>query len=73
MEKIKNKIKNIKLSEWHIVLIIIGIIFISLAGFHTNIWFDESYSVGIANHSFGEIWTIGGNDVHPILYYWFLK
>lgn len=73
MENIKRKIKNIKLSQWHIGLIIIGIIFISLAAFHSNIWFDESYSVGLARHSFGEIWTIGGNDVHPILYYWLLR
>ena len=73
MENIKTKIKNIKLSYWHIGIIVIGIIFVSLSGFHSNIWFDESYSVGLANHSFGEIWTIGGNDVHPILYYWLLK
>lgn len=57
----------------HILLIILGAILILIPAFHTNIWFDESYSVGIVNHSFGEIWTIGGNDVHPILYYWMLK
>lgn len=57
----------------HIALIVLGSILILIPAFHTNIWFDESYSVGIVNHSFGEIWTIGGNDVHPILYYWMLK
>lgn len=57
----------------HIAIIIIGIIFISLGAFHNNIWFDESYSVGLAKHTFKEIWTIGGNDVHPILYYCFLR
>ena len=72
MEKIKEKIKKIKLKQWHIIIIIIGIIFISLSAFHTNIWFDESYSVGLARHTFLEIWNIGGNDVHPILYYWCL-
>ena len=40
--------------------------------FHNNLWFDESYSVAIANHSYQEIWTIGGNDVHPVLYYFIL-
>lgn len=57
----------------HIALIVLGAILILIPAFHTNIWFDESYSVGLVKHSFGEIWTIGGNDVHPILYYWMLK
>lgn len=61
-----------KLKKAHIGLIIVGIIFISLGIFHNNAWFDESYSIGIATHSFSEIWQIGGNDVHPILYYWVL-
>ncbi len=66
MEKNKNTIL-------HIAIIVIGIVFISLGAFHNNLWFDETYSVAIANHSFQEIWDIGGNDVHPILYYFMLK
>ena len=57
----------------HIVLIIIGIIFILLPAFHTNIWYDESYTVAMVRHSFVEIWQIGSNDVHPVLYYFILK
>ena len=67
------KLKAIKLKQWHIILIIFGIIFISLSAFHSNIWFDECYSVGMARHTLGEIWSIGGHDVHPVLYYWFLR
>lgn len=67
---IKEYIKNNKL---HILIIIIGTILLLIPAFHSNIWFDESYSVGIINHSFIDIWKIGGNDVHPILYYWLLK
>lgn len=63
----KLKIKNI-----HIAIIIIGIIFNCISIFHPNLWFDEAYSVGLANKSFTDIWKIGGNDVHPILYYWIL-
>lgn len=63
----KFKIKNI-----HIAIIIIGIIFNCISIFHPNLWFDEAYSVGLANKSFTDIWKIGGNDVHPILYYWIL-
>ena len=70
MEKIKEKLKAITLKQWHIAVIVIGIIFVSLGAFHNNLWFDESYSVGLARHTFGEIWSIGGHDVHPILYYW---
>lgn len=33
----------------HIAIIILGIIFISIPVFHSNLWFDESYSVGMAN------------------------
>ena len=56
----------------HIAIIIIGIIFLAIPIFHSNLWFDESYSAAICNHSFKEIWTIGSNDVHPVLYYWVL-
>ena len=57
---------------FHIGIIIVGILFLAIPIFHSNLWFDESYSVGIANHSFQEIWEIGSHDVHPILYYWIL-
>ena len=67
LKKIDKKNKYI-----HIGIIILGIIFICLAAFHEDIWFDESYSVAIAKHSFSEIWNITGNDVHPPLYYWML-
>lgn len=73
MKKIKEKLKSITLKQWHMVVIVVGIIFVSLGAFHSNIWFDESYSVGLARHSLGEIWSIGGHDVHPILYYWMLR
>lgn len=58
----------------HISLICIGIVFVLLGCFHESLWFDESYSVAISeNYSFNEIWEIGGNDVHPVLYYWLLR
>ena len=63
----KFKIKNI-----HLAIIIFGIIFNCIGIFHSNLWFDEAYSVGLASKSFKDIWIIGGNDVHPVLYYWVL-
>jgi uncharacterized membrane protein len=70
-----NKMKNTKtkLSKWHIAIIIIGIIFNGIGIIHSNLWFDEAYSVGIASHNWIDIWNIGGHDVHPILYYWILS
>ena len=66
--------KKINVKYIHILIIILGIIWISMPAFHSNLWFDESYSVAIANnHSFQEIWSIGGHDVHPVFYYWMLK
>lgn len=67
MEKFKLNSKKI-----HIGIIILGIIFILLSAFHSDIWFDESYSVAIAKHNLVDIWNITGNDVHPALYYWML-
>lgn len=74
-----NEVKELKIKEQttltklHVLIIIIGIIFNAIGIFHTNIWFDECYSVGMANHNFMEIWNIGGHDVHPVLYYWILS
>jgi len=55
-----------------VVLLVIGAGFLLISAFQANIWFDESYSVAIASHSFSEIWSIGSYDVHPVLYYWAL-
>ena len=67
----RNKMKN-KTKILHIAIIVLGIVFIFLSAFHSDIWFDESYSVAIAKHNFVDIWNITGNDVHPALYYWML-
>lgn len=73
MEKVKEKLKWLTIKKAHIFIIILGIIYVALGVFHSNVWFDEAYSVGMANHSFSEIWNIGGHDVHPVLYYWMLR
>ena len=64
---------KISLKTIHIITIIIGTLFILSSIFHSNIWFDEAYSVGIANQTMIDIWKIGGHDVHPVLYYWMLR
>ena len=58
--------------RFHVALLVVGLIFLLTGAFHGNVWFDESYSVSIANNSFAEIWDIGSGDVHPVLFYWAL-
>ena len=65
-------LSKIKLKHIHIILLVLGSIFLLAPLFHETLWFDEAYSVGIASHSFKDIWVIGGHDVHPVLYYFFL-
>ena len=65
--------KKISLKSLHVMIMLAGILFILSSLFHSNIWFDEAYSVGIANQTFIDIWKIGGHDVHPVLYYWMLR
>ena len=64
--------KETKENKLHMVVIILGIIFIMIPNFHNNIWSDEAYTVGIVENSFCDIWRIGSYDVHPVLYYWIL-
>lgn len=56
----------------HIALLVVGSLFLCIGAFHNNIWFDESFSVGIASFGFQEIWEIDSYDVHPVLFYWAL-
>ena len=51
-----------KTKKLHILTIIAGIIFVNIGIFHTNVWFDECYSVGMANKTFVEIWNSRAND-----------
>lgn len=75
MNRVKEVLKriNINLNFIHILLIILGSIFIMLSSFHANMWFDESYTVALAKKSFNEIWIIDSQDVHPIFYYYLIK
>ena len=54
------------------VLLVLSAAFLLTGAFTNELWFDESFSVAMATHSFAEIWDIGALDVHPVLYYWML-
>ena len=57
----------------HIAVIVIGTILMVVCGIHTNIWFDETYSVGMANQNLSTLISAGVADVHPLLYYFMIK
>jgi uncharacterized membrane protein len=57
----------------HIAVILVSIIYLGIGVFNNNIWFDETYSVALTNHSIPELCNIAIHDVHPILYYVLLK
>lgn len=42
-------------------------------GLGEDIWFDEVFSVNFMKHSYGEIAWLTSKDVHPPMYYWYLK
>lgn len=42
-------------------------------GMKQSVWFDEAYSIALAQHSFADIVRLTAADVHPPLYYFLLK
>ena len=68
-----SKLENKYIKIMHILTIVICAILMVVCGLHTNIWFDETYSVGMANQNFGTLVSAGVADVHPLLYYFMIK
>lgn len=57
----------------HLALLAAGTAFLVSGAFHSALWFDESYTVGLMNHDFLSMCSIASYDVHPFLYYILLK
>ncbi len=59
------------------LLFIIGAFFllclVMMQGISDDIWYDEVFSMGMAGRSFKDIISITASDVHPPLYYFYLK
>lgn len=54
-----------------IAFILLGVVIAQCFG--KDIWYDEVFSVGMSSHSYRDIIQITANDVHPPLYYFYLK
>ncbi len=57
----------------HIILLILGALFLLSVSFHNNLWFDEAYTVALVQHNLFDMVKISIGDVHPPLYYVLLK
>lgn len=71
----KPKITKITPADWAIAMAGVAVFAaIALATIgRSSIWFDEAFSAYIIRFNFAEIWQYTSMDVHPPLYYWFLK
>ena len=58
-----------RMSALHLVLIAGGALLMLSGCLHSAVWFDESYSVGMANLGFADMIKTSVADVHPPLYY----
>jgi len=66
-------VKENKVKIVHIIMLVLGTVFLASGAFHSSIWFDESYTVGLIKHDFFDMCRIATYDVHPHLYYILLK
>ena len=55
-----------------ITSVLTSIFYLLLAG-GQYVWGDEAYTFAMIKHSYREIWRITAADVHPPLYYYYLK
>ena len=53
----------------NMAVVVLGGLFLLMNVSYASVWFEEAYSMAMAQHSFFEIWTISAGDVHPALYY----
>jgi uncharacterized membrane protein len=61
------------LTVLHIFVWIAGTAFLVLGSFNKQLWFDESYSVGLVHQNLWDLIVISTGDVHPPFYYIVLK
>jgi mannosyltransferase len=67
------KLKNERIYWLALALAVLAGIASLVIGLRQGLWFDEAYSVLLAQHSWGEIVRLTAQDVHPPVYYWLLK
>lgn len=71
-------LKNAPWMERYFVCILIliaatGMVISLMIGLHQSVWFDEGYSIMLAQRPIGELISLTAVDAHPPLYYLLLK
>lgn len=70
----KRKISGREIIGWLLVCLSTGMLGRSIfLCFSEDIWYDELFTVGMAEHSYGELVRFTAADVHPPLYYIIVK
>ena len=69
---VQKKHNHAILIAW-LVIMAAGITLMLIGITRESLWYDESYSGAIVNHSFSDIIAITGGDNHPPLYYLMLR
>lgn len=69
----KNKVNDNILAALLITISIVGMVIICFRVNSADIWYDEVFSMEFASRSFKDIVYLTGADVHPPLYYFYLK
>ena len=67
MYRIKMSEKRVKII--HIIMLVLGTAFLASGAFHSSIWFDESYTVGLMQQNIPDLCYAATYDVHPLFYY----
>lgn len=55
------------------MFVLINAILFFITFLNNNIWYDETYTLALCEHSFSDILRITASDVHPPLYYFICK
>ena len=69
VESVRRFVKSEHIACLHLVVLVLGTALMFSGCFHSAVWFDESYTVGMMNQSFGDMLRISVADVHPPFYY----
>lgn len=56
-----------------IIFVIVNLIIFALCFLNNNIWYDETFTMALVQHSYRDIWSITAMDVHPPLYYFIVR
>lgn len=73
MEKNNNQIIKNVIGIVLVIISAVAAVVIAMQATGGDVWYDELYSVEMGKMSYGQIAAFTALDVHPPMYYWYLK